>query len=248
MIVKTSLAEQAVAWLRERITGGEWPVGARIPAEAELVALTGLGRNTVREAVKALTYAGLLETRHGEGTFVHSANEVEATLRRRARRSAARHVHEVRRGLETEAARLAADRRTPGDLLRLREAFAARTAARHDPAAFVAADVRFHQAVADASHNPVLIEIYAGFTDQVACSVEATLHDPAITVRSDIGHAALLQAIEDGDPAAASAAASDNLSDNLRLLDDGDGGRDLGQDLGQDCARDADRERRRGEA
>ncbi|MDI5961696.1 FCD domain-containing protein [Streptomyces sp. SL13] len=223
VIVRTSLAEQATAWLREKITGGEWQVGERIPAEAELVVLTGLGRNTVREAVKALTYAGLLETRHGEGTFVHSANEVEATLRRRAGWAAARHVHEVRRGLEAEAARLAASRRTPADLDRLRETFAARaTAGRHDPTAFVDADLRFHQAVADAAHNPVLAEIYASLTGQVACSVRATLHDPASVERSDVWHAALLRAVEDGDPDAAAAAAFDNLSDNLRVLGEDD--------------------------
>ena len=225
MITKTTVADQAMDWLRERITRGEWRVGTRIPSEGELVELTGLGRNTVREAVKALTYAGLLETRHGEGTFVHTANEVEATLRRRTRSAAARHVHEVRRGLETEAARLAARRHTPEDLDRLRAAYAARATAaeRDDTDAFLTADVRFHQAVADAAHNPVLAEIYASLTGQLTCSVAATLHDADAVRRTEVWHADLLRAIEDGDDRSAVAAALDYLTENLRVLKDDDG-------------------------
>ncbi len=219
VIVKTSLAEQATAWLREKITGGEWPVGARIPAEPELAALTGLGRNTVREAVRALTYAGLLETRHGEGTFVHSANEVEAALRRRAGRSTTLHVHQVRRGLETEAARLAAEHRTPEDLDRLRAAFARRAAVgTGDVTGFVEADLGFHRAVVEAAHNPVLAEIYASLTERVACSVRATLDHPVSVERNDVWHAGILRAVEEGDPAAAAKAAFDSLSDNLLTL------------------------------
>jgi DNA-binding FadR family transcriptional regulator len=225
VISRTSLADQAIGWLREKITTGEWAVGERIPPETELAEETGLGRNTIREAVKSLTYAGLLEIHHGQGTFVSSANELEAALRRRARSAAARHVHEVRRGLETEAARLAAERRSPEDLTRLRDSFAARAAAvtGDDLAGYLAADVAFHQAVAEAAHNPVLADIYASLTGKLACSVAATLHDPAATERSDVLHEALLRAIEEGDPRAASRAASDYLSQNLRVLGERDG-------------------------
>jgi DNA-binding FadR family transcriptional regulator len=227
MISRSSLAEQATTWLREQITSGAWPVGERIPAEAELAALTGLGRNTVREAVRALNYAGLLETRHGEGTFVHSANEVEAALRRRARRAEARDVHEVRRGLETEAARLAALRATDEDRAALRRAFADRaTADEHiDDGAFVAADLRFHQAVVAAARNPVLAEIYASLSDRVACSVAASMPDAAAAERSDLRHEALLRAIETRDAEAAAAAASAYLQEILSLLGDDDDAR-----------------------
>jgi DNA-binding FadR family transcriptional regulator len=220
VIVKTSLADQATAWMREKITGGQWPVGGRIPAEQELAALTGLGRNTVREAVRALTYAGLLETRQGEGTFVHSANEVEAALRRRADRAAERHVNQVRRGLETEAARLAAAHRTPQDLVRLDAAFARRTAARAAGGdAFVEADLGFHLAVVEAAHNPVLAEIYASLTGRVACTLRAGMRDEEGMRRNDVWHAGILRAVRAGDPAAAARAACDNHTANLAALD-----------------------------
>jgi DNA-binding FadR family transcriptional regulator len=224
-ITRTSLADQATSWLREKITTGQWRVGERIPPETELAEETGLGRNTIREAVKSLTYAGLLEIRHGQGTFVSSANELEAALSRRARSATARHVHEVRRGLETEAARLAAARRTGHDLARLRDAFAVRTAAADhgELAGYLAADLVFHQAVADAAHNPVLADIYASLAGKLACSVTATLHDRVATRRIDTWHEALLRAIEEGDAPAAARAASDYLSENLRVLGERDG-------------------------
>ena len=99
---------------RAGAAGGEWPVGSRIPTEPQLVEALGVGRNTVREAVRALVHAGVLECRQGSGTYV--------IVDRRAGRGGgppARPPHrraeavEVRRAFEVEAARLAALRAYP---------------------------------------------------------------------------------------------------------------------------------------
>jgi GntR family transcriptional repressor for pyruvate dehydrogenase complex len=79
--------------------------GLELPGEAELARRLGVGRSTVREAIRALAYAGLLETRQGSGTFVRSVTPVDgwqAVLRR----AAMLEVFEVRQALEVQAARL----------------------------------------------------------------------------------------------------------------------------------------------
>ena len=63
---RTGLVDQVIDQLRQSVTSGEWPVGLRIPNEAVLVDSLGVGRNTVREAVRALAHAGLLEVRQGD--------------------------------------------------------------------------------------------------------------------------------------------------------------------------------------
>ncbi|NKZ73516.1 GntR family transcriptional regulator [Rhodococcus hoagii] len=104
-------------------------MGERIPTEAELVEQLGVGRGTVREAVRALTYSGILEVRRGYGTFVRSDTETSDALQRRLLQSDHHEVFEVRRALEVEAALLAAQRRTEEDLEAIENALERRTAA-----------------------------------------------------------------------------------------------------------------------
>src|ERR671933_1644669 len=80
---RAGLIEQVIDQLREQIVAGTWPIGARIPTEAELAQLTGTSRNTVREAVQSLVHAGLLERRQGSGTYVLAASELAGAVRRR---------------------------------------------------------------------------------------------------------------------------------------------------------------------
>ncbi|NUR24906.1 MAG: GntR family transcriptional regulator, partial [Catenulispora sp.] len=69
-IQPSPLVEQAAAQLREQIVGGAWPVGTRLPGETTLAASLGVGRSTVREAIRALAGEGLLQPRQGAGVFV----------------------------------------------------------------------------------------------------------------------------------------------------------------------------------
>ncbi|MFT4088518.1 MAG: winged helix-turn-helix domain-containing protein, partial [Gordonia sp. (in: high G+C Gram-positive bacteria)] len=73
---RTPLAEQAASLLAERIKGGEWSLGAKLPGETTLAPQLGVGRSTVREAVRLLAGKGMLETRQGAGVFV-TALDVE---------------------------------------------------------------------------------------------------------------------------------------------------------------------------
>jgi DNA-binding FadR family transcriptional regulator len=204
------LSDEVVAQLEGLIAAGEWPVGTKIPAEPDLVAALGVGRNTVREAVRALEHAGLLEARRGDGTYVRATSDLGAALLRRARRTDALHVLAVRASLERDAAAAAAVRRTDADVAAIDAALAARRAAAADRAAFVAADVVFHRAVVAATHNPVLVDLYAGLTEaleRTVAQVHAHDDDPAAFP----GHEELAAAIAAGDPDAARAAADSYL-------------------------------------
>jgi DNA-binding FadR family transcriptional regulator len=206
------LSDQVVSQLEALIAEGEWPVGTKIPPEPELVTALGVGRNTIREAVRALEHAGLLEPRRGDGTYVRATSDLGAALLRRARRTTTLHVLAVREGLEREAAAAAAIERTDADLTAIRKALEARAAAATDVdrEAFVAAEVAFHRAVVAATHNPVLIDLYAGLTEalqRTVAEIDAHDDDPAAFP----GHPELAAAIAAGDPTAARAAADSYL-------------------------------------
>jgi DNA-binding FadR family transcriptional regulator len=195
---------QTIEQLRSRILGGEWPVGGRIPTEPQLVAALGVGRNTVREAVRALVHAGVLEPRQGSGTYVVSTDELAPVVARRLTDDRMTEVVEVRRAFEVEAARLAALRRTPGDLAALDAALAAREAAWHAGrvAEFVEADAALHTAVVAAAHNAMLAELYASVGAALRSTITQAMGD-ALEPERYVDHSRLVAAIRDGDPALA---------------------------------------------
>ncbi|OKK02276.1 GntR family transcriptional regulator [Streptomyces sp. CB03234] len=204
---RTSLVDAVVEQLRAQLTDGEWAVGDRIPTEHELAEQLGVGRNTVREAVRVLVHAGLLESRQGNGTFVRSTADPAAVLRT-VRAAGALDVLELRIALETEAARLAAVRRDTHDLLRLRAALAT---LREEGDRDADADLAFHRAVVEATHNAAFTEVYRFFSVQVHESLVESLGDHEMPAIDLDAHEALVVAIEGGDPDAAGAAVRELL-------------------------------------
>ncbi|MFE1906654.1 FadR/GntR family transcriptional regulator [Streptomyces gardneri] len=196
---RTSLVDSVVEQLRAQLTDGEWAVGDRIPTEHELAQQLGVGRNTVREAVRVLVHAGLLESRQGNGTFVRSTADPAAVLRG-VRHAGAADVLELRVALEAEAARLAAARRDTHDLLRLR---AALTTLREEGDRDADADLAFHLAVVGATHNATFVEVYRFFSAQVHEVLVEALGDREMPPVDIDAHEALVEAVEAGDPEAA---------------------------------------------
>src|SRR5690349_18239020 len=125
---RSGLVDQVIEQLRTSVTSGEWPIGTKIPTESALVEALGVGRNTVREAVRALSHTGVLEVRQGDGTYVRATSEVSGALRRLCG-SELREVLQVRRCLEVEGARLAAVARTEDEVAGLRALLSRREAA-----------------------------------------------------------------------------------------------------------------------
>lgn len=201
---RTGLVDQVITQLKAQIDSGEWSIGDRIPTEAELSDQLEVGRNTVREAVRALAHTGLLEIRQGAGTFVRASSELGGALRRRLKRSELRESFEVRRALELEAARLAALRHTDDDLAAIDTAIGERLAAwrSRDMQAFVEADFAFHKAVVAATHNSLLIELYDDIAQAVYESIAHAVYEEAPeTIAQDpaLDHQRLADAIHAGD-------------------------------------------------
>ncbi|MFE0630954.1 FadR/GntR family transcriptional regulator [Streptomyces sp. NPDC058864] len=210
----SGLFEQVVSGLRRQITSGAWPVGSRIPTEPELVRQLGVARNTVREAVRALAHNGLLDIRHGSGTYVAATSELAGVMQRRFAEAGQRDVTEVRGALESAAAGLAATRRTADDLARLDTLLDRREHAwaSGDRDAFVDADSAFHLAVVAASHNEVLAELYADLGQVVRDSLRDHFGARALGAEDHMDHTRLLDAIRAGDAATAAGEAASHTS------------------------------------
>jgi DNA-binding FadR family transcriptional regulator len=150
------LAQTLVDRLAGRIRRGEFKAGDQLPTEYEITRAFGVSRTVVREAMSRLQAAELVETRHGVGTFVREGADsapfridpvATATLNELIA------ILELRTGIETECAALAAARRSAAQLAAMRralDAFARQVAQSKDA---VQADFRFHLAVAQATGN-----------------------------------------------------------------------------------------------
>ncbi len=165
-------ARLTLAYLRRKITTGEWEVGDRIPIEPELAELIGVGRSTVREAVRSLASMGMLETLPGRGTFVRSATPTSALLNEFLNAFTLEEILSYRRALEIEAAQQAAIHRTEEDLEALELALAEENGcnrcpiitAGHSNPAF---ESKFHMLMFNAAKNRLLAALYAGTNEQL---------------------------------------------------------------------------------
>ncbi|HEY3008362.1 MAG TPA: GntR family transcriptional regulator [Micromonosporaceae bacterium] len=205
---RQTLVPQVIEQLRAQITSGEWPVGGRIPTEPQLARAFGVGRNTVREAVRALVHAGILECRQGSGTYVTGTDEFAGAVARRLAGAEQAEAVEVRRAFEVEAARLAALRRTTADLAALDGALADREVAWRSgrAAEFIEADAVLHTTIVAAAHNRMLAELYASFGAALRASLAGAI-GTELTPERYVDHSRLIQAIRDADPARAAAEA-----------------------------------------
>ncbi|WP_312337521.1 FadR/GntR family transcriptional regulator [Anaerospora hongkongensis] len=219
-IERKKLGDQVIHQLQEKISLGELKPGEKIPTETELMTLFGVGRSTVREAVRVLAKAGLLEVRQGDGTYVLDRTNNLEPLEHRLRRASILEVYEVRRALELEIAKLAARRRSEEDLLAMRESLAKRREARrvNDNRSYVDADLFFHLAIAAASKNSVLTDLYFSFSNTVRDALDKLISDQELYQNQISIHEQLLVAIAQQDEQAAVYWAAQNLDRTMEDL------------------------------
>ncbi|MGV0742754.1 FadR/GntR family transcriptional regulator [Mycolicibacterium sp. XJ870] len=212
-IERHPLAAQAAQVLLARIRDGEWPLGHRLPGETTLAAQLGVGRSTLREAIRELAGRGVLESRQGAGVFVTAVDVTEEwdIVLRRATIVA---VIEARIAIEAEAAALAATRRTPADLRDIRRTLAARGVVGQPAPDHVDADMAFHRAVIAAAHNDVLTQLFDAFLPRLRpAMIDMLKIRPIASEPCDHAlHQQLADAILARDPAAAAASSRTHLS------------------------------------
>lgn len=206
VIERRSLVERTADALRARIVDGDWSLGGRIPTEAELVRQLGVSRNTVREAVRCLAHAGMLEVRQGDGTYVRGAADGGETMRKIGR-SSLRDQIEVRCALEEAAARLAASRWGDDDVAALTESRRRSQGllAEGKVDDYIEHDFTFHRGIVAAARNPALEELYLYFSTAIRTSIRRSIGDADLPEPGADQHQAVLDAIirRDADGAAA---------------------------------------------
>lgn len=214
---RSALVQQVIENLQHKISTGEWPVGGKLPLEAELLQEYRVSRVTLRQAVQALVHVGMLETIQGSGTFVRASQELDAVLARFVDGEDLRHLLEARLAIESEAAELAAAHATQSDLHELAAVLAeSRVAAEcEDLDALAPLSARFHRGVVLAAHNPILAQLYRPLAADTEHTIrEASSARPLMSYVDE--HTAILAAISRGDGTAAFAAARAHLTDVLR--------------------------------
>jgi GntR family transcriptional regulator, transcriptional repressor for pyruvate dehydrogenase complex len=216
-------AAELVDALGDRIRDGRLAAGDKLPSEAEIVATYGVSRTVVREALSKLQAAGQVHTRHGIGTFVVGPGQA-APFRIAPERLATLDdviaMLELRIGIETEAAALAAQRRSAADLRELNAALVEFAGAIEAGADAVAADFRFHLGIARATQNPHYGELMGVLGESVIprarldAPVAMTEERREYLRRVNAEHESILDAIARHDPEAARAAMRTHLANS----------------------------------
>jgi DNA-binding FadR family transcriptional regulator len=199
------------------ITSGEVGPGDRLPTERDLTTRLGLSRSTVREAIRSLELLGVVDSRHGDGTYVRKLDAslvLEATgfVSRLVRDDDALEMFDVRAVLDSAAASLAAARLTADERDELQRHFDAMLSAT-TPETYLEADMAFHAHVAACSGNRLLAALLDSFSVRthpmrLHTQVFADSNQLAIVHRDHDEHARILESILRRDPLGASIAAA----------------------------------------
>ncbi len=203
-VQKRKLFEDVAAHIRQLIVTRQLKAGDRLPSERELSTRYGVGRPSVREALRMLSQEGLLEVQAGEGAFVRRPSfpsylkSMGASLGALIGRDASTllELWDVRRVLEVETTSMAAERAEREDLERLRRALDDNARDVRSPARFKFSDVRFHRAIAEATHNRILLFFYDALADLMLKTRETALTVRGAAPDALASHARILRAIE----------------------------------------------------
>ncbi len=153
-----SLPDRIYARVIEAILRGDYAPSGKLPTEGELASTFGVSRPTVREALSRLRSDGIIDSKRGSGSYVIRSPGVQAPSATPIRNLAdIERYYAFRICVESGAAALAAEFRDASDLDALHAAFEALNAAMQSGNSDVDAEVRFHLAIARASHNPFFV-------------------------------------------------------------------------------------------
>ncbi|PUE06279.1 GntR family transcriptional regulator [Limnohabitans sp. T6-5] len=213
------LYRQIAEQLRQLMASGEFAVGSRLPAERDLAVQLGVSRPSVREALIALEVEGMIEVRTGSGIYVKNATALKRPMANKASDTPAEwgplEVMSARILVESEVAALAAQHAQKKDLKAMRDGLQQmkREAARNQMPR--QGDEAFHDAIAQACGNSVLLDTVQRFWVARNGPLFARLGDyfehPASWQAAIAEHQAVLDAIEAGDASAARKAMQKHL-------------------------------------
>jgi GntR family transcriptional repressor for pyruvate dehydrogenase complex len=219
---KSGLSEQIVARLLTLIRERRLRPGDKLPPERDLAMAMDVGRPSLREALRVLAAMNVVETRHGEGTYVTSLEPgllvehlefvfslEDATFVQ---------LLEARKVLEVGIAEMAARRISDRDLQGLEDCLARAQSSVHEYDAFLKTDLELHERIAAIAGNPIMSRFMAAISRLGTASRRRTVQLPGVAERSLADHRAIVQALRIGDPAATARAMHEHLENVERNL------------------------------
>jgi GntR family transcriptional regulator, transcriptional repressor for pyruvate dehydrogenase complex len=206
-VVRTTLTADICRKMVSHLIRGVWNEGEKIPAERELCQTLGVGRASLREALKALEIMGMIETRLGDGTYVCKRSDFFSRPLLWAIASSseadARELIEARTLIEVELAGLAAERGTLEDLRLIREQLSTMERTKKNPQEFVQADVDFHLAIGHAASSGILMNALQLIRNLLQQWIFSAVVVKGVPEKACAQHKRVLQAIENRDGTAA---------------------------------------------
>jgi GntR family transcriptional repressor for pyruvate dehydrogenase complex len=161
---RTTLAAEVTDQLLQMIRNGDFQPGKLLPSQKEMASRLGVSSGTMREALQALTAMGIVESQSGKGTWIcpdaYGSLVSASVVKARLGTMDAFRVYEARSAIEVALTELAAKHATDEDIAKIWDAQYALEGVLDDVDAFINADLEFHLAVADASHNDLLRQFY----------------------------------------------------------------------------------------
>ena len=218
---RSPLYEQVVQRLREHVRTAGLDAGDKLPAERELADRLAVSRASIKQAILVLQVQGIVEVRHGGGTYLRrrevDSEPVEELVARRGRLP---DVLDAREGLETKLAELAAERRTEDDLAEIDAALADMRSLIDGDELGADGDRRFHTAITAAAHSSLLADFMRTIASEIAESRQESLRQPDRPRKSLQQHERIAEAIRAGDPRKAASAMRRHLRtvSRVRLL------------------------------
>ncbi|WP_443946706.1 FadR/GntR family transcriptional regulator [Pedobacter sp. AW1-32] len=215
MKTEGKLFERISSAIRDDIQLGKFKVGEKLPSEPALMVRYGVGRSTIREAIKSLSLSGILSVQQGFGTLVNSTSA--EPIEQKLRHSKFEEVNHVRSILEKEIVQLAIQHRTVSDLEKMQTALQKRrlgieSGQRQE---VINADIEFHMSIAKASANAVLADLYESFTTIIRDFFSKRASSGiAHFAMSHYLHEELFMAIEQQDSSAALTVVANILNNN----------------------------------
>lgn len=217
--MRQKLSDKVRAELLDLIDGGSIAPGELLPSERALMERFKVGRPAIREAMQSLETIGLIDIRHGgrarvaEPSVGRMVDQVGATMKHLLAHSPAslENLKEARATLERELARMAARKRSPTDIRRLRALHADHAGSVAEPARFRTLDGLFHREIASISGNPIFTALIDAVFAWLSDFHSALVSSPGLEDLTLAEHAQILDAITKSDSEAAAAAMSDHL-------------------------------------
>jgi GntR family transcriptional repressor for pyruvate dehydrogenase complex len=221
-IKKTRVAEEIADRIRMLILDGTMPPGRPLPSERLLAARFGVSRGSIRDAFRMLETIGLLETRHGQGTFPHelTVDRLVAPLASvlTYRPDLQDELLDVRRMFEPAVARVAASRVSDEDLADLQRILDTQRRKLRTGRSAIVEDTAFHAVLARATRNRVVMRIMSTLNDLLVESRKLTLKQKGRPERSVKGHEAVVSALQMRDADAAALAMHRHINQIAELL------------------------------